>query len=181
MSFPIGKNKSIEEHRNRIAKSWKKATEGIIETGLYLIEAEKSLGKIGFRHLRRDLEDSRIMSSSVISKIMGIARNPVLTNPDYRPHLPPSYATLYLLSLQDQAALESKIVDHEITPDTEQKEVKELFGTPRAPVNSEENTSGNKIVFKGDFSSVVDNDWTSLLRILKRLKKSGVKIEGIEI
>lgn len=181
MSFLIGKNAKIEEYRNKVTASWKKATEGIIDTGLYLLEAEESLGKIGFRDLRRELEDNNIMSSSVISKIMGIARNPVLTNPEYRSNLPPSYATLYLLSQQDHIALEGKIVDREITPDTEQREVKELFGAPTKTVSDDKNQSNDKIIFRGNFECVVEKDWEALLRVLKRLQKTGVKIEGVKV
>lgn len=179
------KNELVEQFTLKIASAWHKATESIIETGKYLLDAEQQLSKAEFRDLRRTLEDKRIMSGSVISKILGIARNQVLTNPEYQNFLPPSYATLYLLSQQDENILQDKIVNNEISAEIEQKDVKIIFNTSGESTvgSTKQKTTSltNTIALKGDFSKVSKEVHEELINILKKLKTFDIDIQGIEL
>ena len=84
----------IDNFKIGITASWRKVASSIIETGRLLLDAEQQLDRAGFTALRKHLVENCIMSESVISKLLGIARNSVLSAPENISLLPASYATL---------------------------------------------------------------------------------------
>jgi hypothetical protein len=119
----------VAEAANLIAASWRKSTESIIETATLLRMADDQLPPAEYSMLRDHLIKNVGMSASVISKLKGIARNPVMLDPNYANRLPPSYATLYQLSKLEEPILEEGIKSGEITSVTQLKDVHAKYGS----------------------------------------------------
>ena len=172
MKAEISYTKSFDDYFSKICGSWYKAAQSIIETGKFLLEAKEQLGSSKFAALRRQLEDQNIMSNTTISKIMKIAENTVLIKAEYQKYLPPSYETLYQLSRQDDIILEEKICNHEITPEIQQKDVKEIFPYKNKPRNEPIIVDQKVVTIKGHFSGLSKEDYKKLVDKLDKLLKS---------
>jgi hypothetical protein len=169
--------KNVAQYADRITSAWHRATASIIEVGNNLIDAKKNLTPSDFRDLIRGLEDQRVMSRSTISKLMTVASNAVLTKPDFQSQLPPSYETLYKLSRQDQAVLEKKIIDGEVTTETQQREIAQIFGKSNPKVT--QTRSKDEIRVLG-VKNIPASDLRELKTLLKKIaKNSGVTVSGI--
>jgi hypothetical protein len=145
----------IDNFKVGIAASWRKVASSIIETGQLLLDAEQQLDRAGFAALRKHLVENGIMSESVISKLLGIARNSVLSAPENVPQLPASYATLYVLAGKNPDDVQSAIAEGKISPFTQLKDVNDLF--PDAPAKSTRQvvaTNGFSVVVRSDLSGV---------------------------
>lgn len=114
--------KSLTSYAQKIGAAWHRAAESIIEVGCMLNEAEDKLGPPGFRELRKQLQNDKVMSGATISKLKIIAQNALLTAPKRVQLLPPSYETLYNLSRWDDANLEQGFSDGTISPEMQQHE-----------------------------------------------------------
>jgi hypothetical protein len=109
----------------RISRRWFKVVESIIETGRLLIKAKEELGHGRFGEMiqRGDM----LFRARTAQCLMAIARNPVLSNPQYVSHLPPSWGTLYdLTALPADRLVDLIEEDGRITPNLQRHEVKAL-------------------------------------------------------
>ncbi len=191
MNKPIAKNisytkKNLISYATKIVTTWHKATESILEVGSILLDAKDKLSPVEFRELKRGLTDAKIMSSSTLSKIQQIAKNAVLTKPDYQDLLPPSYETLYQLSGHEDDVLEGKILEGKITKRTQQKDVRSIFADTDDKSSKEKGASKTKdvsdvISIKGDLSKITDDQMPDLKNILNKLKEFGFEVSGIEL
>ena len=172
--------KSVADFSARISAAWHKATISIFEVGAALVEAKGQLSPRDYRDLIRDLEDRRIMSRSTISKLMTVASNAVLTKPDYQNKLPPSYVTLYLLSRQEDERLERAIIEGQVTPETQQKNVIEIFPPPSPKVPTKPKI--NRISITGDLNLLPKTKLEQLTDLLKSIHQiKGIKVSGITL
>ena len=169
----------LELHYEKISSAWYKTTESIIETARYLLEAKEQLSLFDYKKLTESLVENSVMSLSTISKLKGIAENQVLCNPDNQKLLPPSYETLYLLSLKDETVLEEKLLNNEINAETNRKELTAIFrsdqttSVPKLDVHY-----ADRIIIKGDLSTIPKKDFQELIAILKKLKNAGIEVSG---
>jgi hypothetical protein len=75
----------------RIKASWQKAVESIIETGQALLEAKDELEHGEFGDM---IAQNLPFGQRTAESLMAIAEHPVLANPQFISHLPPSWGTL---------------------------------------------------------------------------------------
>jgi hypothetical protein len=102
----------------KIRDAWRKSVESILVTGKLLLEAKESLPHGEFQHL--DLP----FGSRTKQMLMRIAEHPVLSNPKFISHLPPSWSALHFLATIPEQALEGQIEEGSVTPDTTCAEAK---------------------------------------------------------
>jgi hypothetical protein len=67
---------SVDDYGVTISRSWRKVVSGILDTGRLLLDAQERLTREEFTQLRQRLSDDGVMSTSVISKLMGVAFRP---------------------------------------------------------------------------------------------------------
>jgi hypothetical protein len=106
---------------DKISGSWQKATRSIIETGQDLIDAQANLTRDSFEAM---LKQGLPMDYTTATRLMAIARHPVLSKVAHVQLLPPHWGTLYELTKVDRDVLEAKIKDGTITPQLQRAEVK---------------------------------------------------------
>lgn len=123
----IKQNTLLEEMKIEVQASWRKAASSIIETAILLLKAENTLCRADSVSLTKYLEQSNILSGSVISKLRQIARNTVLTDPGNILMLPSSYATLYEISKQDNDITQRCIKEGKISSATQLKDLQNIF------------------------------------------------------
>lgn len=150
---------SVDDYGVTISRSWRKVVSGILETGRLLLDAQERLTREEFTQLRQRLSDDGVMSNSVISKLMGVASNAVLSAPANLPLLPASYATLYALSRKDENEVQTALSEGKITSQTQLKDVIALFAKAKGnndPANADDNAPGDVIIIsvEGDLSKV---------------------------
>jgi hypothetical protein len=109
-----GGSPAIDDFARKIKSAWLASVTAIIECGRLLIKAKAELG---YGHFEAMCEDRLPFSKSVAERLMAIARDPRLTNPEHVPLLPPSWPTLHALSRLDDEAFEQKIKSGAINPD----------------------------------------------------------------
>ncbi len=170
----------VDEFKVGIVASWRKVASSIIETARLLLQAEEQLDRAGFTAIRKHLVDNGIMSETVISKLLKIARNAVLSAPDNVPLLPGSYATLYVLAGKDPAEVQSALSDGRITPLTQLKDVTDLFPTAQATVQKGSPSASILVVVQRDLSNVPTDKVIALKASLDALKEHvSVQVKGL--
>lgn len=170
----------VDEFKVGIVASWRKVASSIIETARLLLQAEEQLDRAGFTAIRKHLVDNGIMSETVISKLLKIARNAVLSAPDNVPLLPGSYATLYVLAGKDPAEVQSALSDGRITPLTQLKDVTDLFPTAQATVQKGSTSASILVVVQSDLSNVPTDKVIALKASLDALKQHvSVQVKGL--
>jgi hypothetical protein len=98
----------VRRWRKLILKSWERQVGAVVATGRYLIRAHDDLIDVHgawASMVRNDLPFSR----STATKLMAIARHPVLSSGSHVNRLPAYYGHLYELSLFDSATLKQLI------------------------------------------------------------------------
>lgn len=152
---------SVDDYGVTISRSWRKVVSGILETGRLLLDAQERLTREEFTQLRQRLSDDGVMSNSVISKLMGVASNAVLSAPANLPLLPASYATLYALSRKDENEVQTALSEGKITSQTQLKDVIALFAKAsekggKTPATANDNAPSDAIIISvaGDLSNV---------------------------
>lgn len=109
------------------------AVTGIIDAGTHLVEARAELGLIAvpMQHTR-DAWMAFIteagLKEATASKLMAIAKNPVLTDVKYRDRLPAQWTTLYELTTVNEKRLREWLDNEKITVRTTRADVAVLKG-----------------------------------------------------
>ena len=114
----------------QIAAAWQKQVPLILETGRLLIEAKKELAHGEFyKMIEGKLPGCKKLpfGTNMAGKLMKIARNPVLSNPENSQYLPPLWDGLYQFSGLPNAANEAMIKDGRIHAELTHKEIDELI------------------------------------------------------
>ena len=144
----------VEQYQFGIVASWRKVASSIMETGRLLLQAEEQLDRAGFSTIRKHLVENGIMSETVISKLLKIARNSVLSAPENVPLLPGSYATLYVLAGKDPVEVQTALAEGKITPLTQLKDVTDLFPSIANKVQKVADATGIVVTVQSDLSNV---------------------------
>lgn len=114
-------NTNINKAVNEISTSWHKSVENILKTA-NLIRTYSFTDQ--WKAIQEELTNKNIMKSSVISMMMRISSNTALNNPKNLNYLPPSYNSLYNLSIMAPDVIESKINEGAICSSTKLEEIR---------------------------------------------------------
>ena len=124
------------EWAKRITTAWQKALSSIIETGQLLIDAKIALGHGNFGKM---IEAELPFKERTAQCLMKIARDKRLTNPQHVALLPPSWGTLYALTLLNDKQWKKGVEQEIIKPEMERNDVVALLHGPK-PKRSREAT-----------------------------------------
>lgn len=113
----------IKEALPLFQKAWNKTKEALFEM-LELIQ--KYQDRPGFDAFCGELESRGVIKRSVMSMLTKIASNPLLMKEEYRPRLPSSYNTLWVLTSVEEKTLAKKLQSNEIRQDTTVEEARAL-------------------------------------------------------
>lgn len=170
----------VEQFQFGIVASWRKVASSIMETGRLLLQAEEQLDRAGFSTIRKHLVENGIMSETVISKLLKIARNSVLSAPENVPLLPGSYATLYVLAGKDPVEVQSALAEGKITPLTQLKDVTDLFAPKADKVEKIADAKGIVVTVKCDLTNVPSDKVVALKAALDALQDFvSVEVKGL--
>jgi len=170
----------IERFQFGIVASWRKVASSIMETGRLLLQAEEQLDRAGFSTIRKHLVENGIMSETVISKLLKIARNSVLSAPDNVPLLPGSYATLYVLAGKDPVEVQSALAEGKITPLTQLRDVTDLFPSTTNKVQKVAGATGIVVIVQSDLSNVPADTINAFKAAIDALKEFvAVEVKGL--
>ena len=170
----------IERFQFGIVASWRKVASSIMETGRLLLQAEEQLDRAGFSTIRKHLVENGIMSETVISKLLKIARNTVLSAPDNVPLLPGSYATLYVLAGKDPVEVQSALAEGKITPLTQLKDVTDLFPSTTNKVQKVADATGIVVTVQSDLANVPADAINAFKAAIETLKEFvSVEVKGL--
>ena len=170
----------VEQFQFGIVASWRKVASSIMETSRLLLQAEGQLDRAGFSTIRKHLVENGIMSETVISKLLKIARNTVLSAPDNVPLLPGSYATLYVLAGKDPVEVQSALAEGKITPLTQLKDVTDLFPSTTNKVQKVADATGIVVTVQSDLSNVPADTINAFKAAIDALKEFvAVEVKGL--
>lgn len=170
----------VEKFQFGIVASWRKVASSIMETGRLLLQAEEQLDRAGFSTIRKHLVENGIMSETVISKLLKIARNSVLSAPDNVPLLPGSYATLYVLAGKDPVEVQSALAEGKITPLTQLKDVTDLFPSTTNKVQKVADATGIVVTVQSDLANVPADTINAFKAAIDALKEFvAVEVKGL--
>lgn len=99
---------------------WQKTAEGFINTGRALVAAKKALGHGDFGAM---CESQLPFTPRTAQRLMAIAEDPRLADPQNAPRLPPSWDTLYTLTRLKDDDFAARISDGRINPDMRRTDV----------------------------------------------------------
>lgn len=121
---------SIEVCASRIRGHLAKSVEHVLAVGRILLDAKSAHPHGEWLRLFSDTCGNAgplvPLSNSTATRLMTIARHPVLTNHAHVQALPSAWGTLYELSKVDHPTLRQALEDHTITPDTTRAEARSL-------------------------------------------------------
>ena len=170
----------VEQFQFGIVASWRKVASSIMETSRLLLQAEGQLDRAGFSTIRKHLVENGIMSETVISKLLKIARNTVLSAPDNVPLLPGSYATLYVLAGKDPVEVQSALAEGKITPLTQLKDVTDLFPSTTNKVQKVADATGIVVTVQSDLTNVPADTIKAFKAAIDALKEFvSVQVKGL--
>lgn len=170
----------VEQFQFGIVASWRKVASSIMETSRLLLQAEEQLDRAGFSTIRKHLVENGIMSETVISKLLKIARNSVLSAPDNVPLLPGSYATLYVLAGKDPVEVQTALAEGKITPLTQLKDVTDLFPSTTNKVQNVADATGIVVTVQSDLSNVPADTVKAFKAAIDALKEFvSVEVKGL--
>jgi Protein of unknown function (DUF3102) len=114
--------RSVDEWAEVIRADLRRSVESVIAAGRHLREAKEQVDHGEWTPLL----DRIGISGGTARKLMAIAADPVISDRSHVNVLPPSWGTLYALSLVPDDILKKKIADGTITPEMERKEAEAL-------------------------------------------------------
>jgi hypothetical protein len=179
-----GLNAAQYQLASKIAMNWNKMASTIIETAKLLHQVEQ-LPFLEKKKVKAYLKEHAKISPSIMSRLVKIADNEVLTLEQNIPLLPPSYNTLYELAGKDKDVLRMKFVEGAITPNLERKDVVGLFDVDpkgqeqRDAEKQARNKTANpsiKLTFKGNFKNAPADKLQALYDACQVLKEFRVDV-----
>jgi hypothetical protein len=117
--------RTVKEWRAYISEPWQKAVESIVETGLRLIQAKEN---VEHGEWLKIFEENKPFSVNTAQRLMIVAKNNILANAAHAQHLPPSWYTLYELSIIPEHQLLKMIQDGKIHSELTRSEAEALKG-----------------------------------------------------
>ena len=126
---PLADAATRKRYVEKIKAAMRRSVEGFIEVGRQLLEAKEKLAHGQFEPM---VNDDLKMTRQTASRLMKIAKHPVISNGTHVHHLPPAWGTLYELTKVPTPRLEAKLKDGTINPQMERADVKELLPAQRS-------------------------------------------------
>ena len=122
-----------KEHAARINEAWQKTVDGVIETGLRILDARHGSDALEHGQFQKMLTEDLHFDASMGRRLMSIASNKVLSNRAHVHALPAKWGTLYELTVIENRGydLEAGIASGAIHPKMERKDVKALLPPPQ--------------------------------------------------
>ena len=119
----LRKSPTIDGFAFRIKEQWQKSFDAILKTGQMLVQAQKALkhGEWGVL-IRENLP----FSDSTAVMLQKIAENHRISNPELAKDLPPSWYSLYQITLLSDTQFEYGLKSGKINPDMTRKEIGDL-------------------------------------------------------
>jgi hypothetical protein len=142
---------TVDEAINKIALSWRKTTQAIIETAMVLQSYKKDQN---WAQIQAKLDSDNIIKFSVQKFLLGIGSNPVLIKVENYQKLPPHYNTLYHLSTIKTDKLEKLITDETVNVSTDLSDAKDLaikYSSKKKKINI--SNKSPKVIFTITFNS----------------------------
>jgi hypothetical protein len=140
--------KEQREYGKRISKCWQAAVASIIEAGTILKEAEEKLGSKAWNEM---VANECPFGRRTAEKLVKIADDIRLCDPDNAEYLPPYWTSLHLMTFLTDDEFEEGISTGVITPTVERKEIEKFLEICRAGRTA---TSDNEDVEREDEGSV---------------------------
>ena len=128
LSFPPPLTRS--QWANKIAARWRDSVQAIIDVGTLLLQAKEQLPHGDFGSM---VNEDLPFGWNTANKLMAIARHPVLSNSYHATNLPPSWYTLYELTLIPEAPLTRWLQDGTITSELDRQAVSQLRALAKTP------------------------------------------------
>ena len=122
ISGPMGPVHSVDEWADIIRRDLGNAIDSIIRAGTHLMQAKHQLGKGPYGDMLKAVK----LHERTARRLIAIAENRVLTNPEYHARLPVSMRTLSELAEIPAPMLEGYIKDGIVNVDMERSEVETL-------------------------------------------------------
>jgi hypothetical protein len=116
--------KTVAEFATRLAAAWHRSVDGIIEAGRIWAEAKDTLSPTELKELMATTR----FSGPTVSKLISIAKDRRITDPNNQAVLPNSYGSLYELRALNDADFESAVREGVLRPDIERDDVLALTG-----------------------------------------------------
>jgi len=116
------KSKGPAYWADRVNASWGKAAEHFMECGRILLEARRDLTTNEWKQMYNRLE----IDESKVSKLMSIAKNPVIGKVSFMKVLPPNYTTMYTLTHLPEDALKKAFKKGDIHPNMSHGDAEKL-------------------------------------------------------
>jgi hypothetical protein len=154
-----------------ISTAWHKTIDALFETANLLYSYSQ---QANWKEIKEQLQADGVMGASVISMMLGIARDPRLQKPGIKKLLPPSYNTLYLLTKLDDNAIDAKIKDEVLTPSLTVEDVRQ-WSKPTGAATSSTNVDKLVVRLPNKFSA---RDRT---RLLKSLQEVAAEYPGVKV
>lgn len=155
-----------------ISTAWHKTIDALFETANLLYTYSQ---QANWREIKEQLQTDGVMGASVISMMLGIARDPRLQKPAIKRLLPPSYNTLYLLTKLDDDVIDAKIKDEVLTPSLTVEDVRQWTNPSESRASAQ--TSTDKIVLRlPDKFAARDR-----ARLLKSLQEVAAEFPGVKV
>jgi hypothetical protein len=82
-----------KEHADRINEAWQKTVDGVIETGLRILDARHGADALEHGQFQEMVRDDLHFTPRTAQRLMAIASNKVLSNATHVSHLPVSWGT----------------------------------------------------------------------------------------
>jgi hypothetical protein len=151
---------------DRINDAWQKSINGILESGRLLIRAKDKLDHGNFEKM---IQSELNFGENTAQRLMNIARNPTLANPDHGQLLPPSWRTLDELDRAERKLGEGTIsrwlAEGTVTPKTERREIVALIAPPKRAKTEYKRKRHRKPQYHSPEETVHDLDLRALLGI----------------
>lgn len=155
-----------------ISAAWHKTIDALFETANLLYTYSQ---QANWREIKEQLQVDGVMGASVISMMLGIARDPRLQKPAVKRLLPPSYNTLYLLSKLDDDVIDAKIKDEALMPSLTVEEVRQWSKPATAQASA--NNPPDKIVLRLPEKFPV----RERVRLLKAIQAIAAEYPGVKV
>jgi hypothetical protein len=168
---PTGKD-PIEVWVAWVGEAWRKSVEYIILTGQRLAKLRDS-HKHGL--WEKAIEESLHLSPATVTKLIAIGGHKVLANPSHGKLLPPSWTTLYELSLMEDYVLEDKLDSREVHPGLERKDAIKLRKGGVEPAKKKAENPWVK------FNGTIDRFCTATLKAAKQEGISEAEYAAAEV
>jgi hypothetical protein len=114
----------VKRYADKISTAWQKAVDGILSVSQLLKDAENELNSVE----QMDLYEELPFSKSTADKLLSIANDKRLNDPNYKKYLPPHWTTLYEMTQLDDKTFKEGISQGLINPAVERRHILELTG-----------------------------------------------------